>query len=116
MFGQLRFNYLNICDATLTDHTKLVNCLCQLNNGYIISGSDDKTIKVWNEENILESLSGHTYSVRALCQMNENSFTSASFDKTIKYGLWIIWNAFRTLEGHLSNVTRIIYHSSGCLF
>ena len=92
----------------------IIYLILKLNNGYIISGSDDKTIKIWKEENILESLSD-THSVRALCQINDNLFASASFDKTIK--IWSLDNmkCIQTLEGHQSNVTGIIYHSSGCL-
>ena len=38
------------CILTLTGHTSFVNCLLQLKNGDLVSGSADKTIKIWNIE------------------------------------------------------------------
>ena len=87
----------------------------ELNNGYILSGSDDNTIKVWKEDNNIKTLYGHQHSIRSFCQINDNLFASASFDKTIK--IWDInsMKCIQTLEGHHSNVIGIINHSSGNL-
>ena len=75
----------------LQGHTNSVTCLAldKVNNR-LYSGSDDKTIKVWNLETGKEitSLQGHTSSVRclALDRVN-NRLYSGSGDKTIK-----VWN------------------------
>ena len=81
----------------------------QLNNGDIISGSDDKLIKVWKkDENGVYKFShdivGHNHSVRTFCQLNDEVFCSGSFDKTIKF-----WNikkgkCIHTMKGHSGNV------------
>ena len=36
---------------TLTGHTDWINSLAVLPNGYLVSGSSDKTIKIWNTDN-----------------------------------------------------------------
>ena len=86
-----------------------------LSNNFLLSGSDDKTIKVWKDYEQLNELKGHTKSVRAFCEINKNLFASASFDKTIK--IWDINNMslFQTLTGHAANVICIMLHSSGYL-
>ena len=97
------------CTSTLLGHRKWVKCLCQLkNNNYILSGSDDKTIKVWSFNECIKTLIGHTNSVRTICQLNDFYFASGSFDKTIK--IWDITNfdCTQTLLGHNDLVLIII--------
>ena len=72
----------------LIGHKKWIKCLCQLSNKYLISGSDDKTIKIWSNKKCIKTLLGNGLSVRSLCQINEYFFASGSFDKTIK--IWDI--------------------------
>lgn len=79
-----------------------------LNNGILVSGSDDYTIKLWkNYENIL-TLDDHKHSVRTFCQINEKYFASGSFDCIIK--IWEIdtWKCIQTLYGHKSNIIYLI--------
>jgi WD40 repeat protein len=58
----------------------------------IISCSRDKTIKIWNAENLSISsridrkLGGHFHSVNAICQMDKTHFATCSDDKRI-----IVW-------------------------
>ena len=61
-----------------------------LNTKLIASGSDDKTIKIWNYESgeCISTLSGHTGLVTTLVYIpGLNFIVSGSFNKTIK-----IWN------------------------
>ena len=96
------------CINTLTGHTKWVKCLLELDNGTILSGSDDQSIKIWNYDKnedkyiLFNTLNEHKLSVRTLCQIDEKYFASGSFDYTIK--IWEIntWNCVETLNGHSS--------------
>ena len=61
------------CVATLSGHLQLrgnerVNCVAALPDGRVVSGSDDRTLKVWDvsSERCLHTLSGHTS--RARCR------------------------------------------------
>jgi WD40 repeat protein len=70
---------------TLVGHTQLVTCV-KVSDKSIISGSDDKTIRIWNEAGQLQkTLEGHKKPVTCL-QVVDNTIISGSEDKTI--GIW----------------------------
>lgn len=79
---------------TLTGHTKGVNCIDYSSCGetsYIISGSDDKTIRVWDyhTKQCVQVLSGHTQNVSCLIyHTNLPIIISSSEDCSVK-----IWNS-----------------------
>ncbi|VTZ67291.1 coatomer subunit beta, putative [Plasmodium chabaudi chabaudi] len=79
---------------TLTGHTKGVNCIDYSSSGetsYIISGSDDKTIRVWDyhTKQCIQVLSGHTQNVSCLIyHSNLPIIISSSEDCNVK-----IWNS-----------------------
>ena len=52
-----------------------------------VSGSRDKSIKVWDRVSLkpIQKLSLHRQSVNALLQQNEHSFVSVSDDKKMAY-------------------------------
>ena len=57
---------------------------------YIVSGSNDNTIKIWNFETKAEirTLTGHRDTIRSVAiSSDSSSIVSASFDSTIR-----IWN------------------------
>ena len=102
----------------LTGHTYPVRCLTHSNNSddkYIISGSDDYTLKLWrlSEEDTYDtvvevkaeySFEGHASPVTSVLCVEE-LIISGSADKTI-----IIWSLkarkiLRTLIGHTSDIT-----------
>lgn len=65
------------------------------NSKYIISCSEDKTIKIWNYEtySLINTLSNHTESATSLEHIANTKFIlSGSIDKSIK-----IWN-YETCE------------------
>ena len=98
----------NICLHVLKGHEKWVKCLLELDNGIIVTGSDDKSIKLWKDQINIKTIEEHKNSVRALCLINSKYFASGSFDYTIK--IWEInsWVCVQTLIGHNSNIICVI--------
>ena len=74
------------CIATLTGHTDQLWCLIELKNGDLVSGSSDKTIKIWNIERraCFQTLNGHTDTVRDLFELKNGNINSGGWDGTIK--------------------------------
>ena len=74
------------CILTLTGHTYYVLSLIQLRNGDLVSGSQDKTIKIWNIETraCIQTLTGHTRPVTDLLELKNGNIVSGSVDETIK--------------------------------
>ena len=83
---------------------------------YILSSSDDTTIKIWDWDNnfsLVKSLEDHVHYVMqlALHPRDLNTFASCSLDKSIK-----VWNlasgtkANFTLTGHLFGVNCVNYY------
>ena len=74
---------------TLTGHTGGICTLAIAPNGqYLVSGSEDKTIKIWHWESgeIRQTLSGHKQTVRILAiHPNGQTIVSGSDDKTVKF-------------------------------
>ena len=75
----------------------MVNCLCQLNNSYIISGGaekkvekiKDKSLIVWRTDKdnsyiYSQSLKGHNGDITCIIQLRDGNFASSSADHTIK--------------------------------
>ena len=86
-------------DQVLKDkHKGIVSCLCQLNNGYMVSGGSDKNegkkiikdrnIIVWRNENnyyfYKQTLKGHNGNISSVIQLRDGNFASSSADHTIK--------------------------------
>ena len=57
----------------------------QLKNGWLLSGSVDKTIKVWNVKKkiCLQTLVGHFDVIFGLCILNDDRFVSGGRDKEL---------------------------------
>jgi WD40 repeat protein len=73
----------------LKGHSAQINCIIQLCNKKLVSGSSDKTIIIWdskNNFNIEYTLKGHSDTICQLTQI-DNILISASGD-----GLLIFWN------------------------
>ncbi|MEH2323580.1 MAG: serine/threonine-protein kinase [Nostoc sp.] len=108
------------CLHTLTGHSRTlgsVNALAISPDGYTLaSGSDDKTIKLWdlNTQKILGSLSGHSHAVKSVAFSPDGQIlASASDDKTIK--LWQIetLKEICTLLGHSHAVKSVAFSPDG---
>lgn len=96
---------------TLRGHTDGVMCL-QFNETLqypsfpvLITGSYDRTIRIWNLEtgHEVRCLRGHARAIRAL-QFDEAKLITGSMDHTIRVWNWRKGECIRTLEGHTEGV------------
>ncbi|KAF8744095.1 WD40 repeat-like protein, partial [Rhizoctonia solani] len=104
---------------TLKGHTDGVMCL-QFNERLshpsfpvLITGSYDRTARVWNMETGAEvqCLKGHARAIRAL-QFDAAKLITASMDHTLKVWNWRNGTCVRTLEGHTEGVVCLNYDSN----
>lgn len=104
---------------TLKGHTDGVMCL-QFNERLshpsfpvLITGSYDRTARVWNMETGAEvqCLKGHSRAIRAL-QFDAAKLITASMDHTLKVWNWRNGTCVRTLEGHTEGVVCLNYDSN----
>ncbi|KAF8077719.1 phospholipase A-2-activating protein [Lyophyllum atratum] len=85
-------------DFSLLGHTENVCALDVTPGGTIISGSWDRTAKVWKNFALALDLKGHEQSVWAVLAVDEEQYLTGSADRTIK--LWQQHKAVHTYEGH----------------
>ena len=71
---------------TLNGHTNVVFSLTVLQNGNLVSGSVDNTIKIWNQTTgaLIQTLAGHTDGVDALTVLQNGNLVCGSRDNKIK--------------------------------
>src|SRR5258706_15232019 len=92
----------------LEGHSGLIHSVLVTPNGrLIVSGSADKTIRVWQLDSgrLLHTLEGHTASITSLAVTPDGrSIVSGSLDKTIR--VWDINSGIleRILKGHTGAV------------
>ena len=74
----------------LQGHTDYISCIAITNDQqYIVSGSDDKTIRIWNlqKRQVEAVLSGHSDWVTGIAITSDNKYiVSCSHDKHL--GIW----------------------------
>ena len=78
-----------ILEFSLSGHSECVLSLIQLRDGRLVSGSSDKTIKVWRLTTKKEefTLKGHNDIVNSLVELKDGKLASSSLDRTIK--IWV---------------------------
>ena len=107
---------LNLMKTVLTiknEFDQEIECISQLENGLVASGSKDKMIKLFNIQNNTYTteaiLVGHQYRVTKIVSIDNELFASSSYDHTIK-----IWRSIspydevKTLTGHDEAVFSIL--------
>lgn len=98
---------------TVKAHDKDINSLAFAPNGRaLVSGSQDKTAKVWRLEDgsLLGTLKGHKRGVWAVrCSPIEQVIATASADQTIRLWSASTFECLRTLEGHTASVLRLAF-------
>ena len=93
-------------------HTSWIACATVLNDGRFATGSDDKSIIIYNNKTFKPDLTikEHSSNVYSLIQLSSGILCSGSNDKTIK--LYNIngntYNVLQTLSYHTDTVTKII--------
>jgi WD40 repeat protein len=78
------------CINTLSGHTNSITSLLVLKNGNIVSGSNDKCMKIWecNTYQCIKTIEEHSKSVVSLINLIDGFYASGSIDNTFK-----VWNA-----------------------
>ena len=78
------------CLQTLSGHSKGVAAVAVLGADRIVSGSLDRTLKVWSLSSgeCLQTLSGHLAPVRAVAVLDADRIVSSSCDMTLK--MWSV--------------------------
>lgn len=93
-----------------------VGALAVLPDGRLASGSDDKTIRLWDLTRGRETarLEGHTHIISSLCVLPDGRVASGSWDHTIR--LWNVSTAkeIASLEVD-ANVAGLAALPNGCL-
>jgi len=87
--------------------------LSRCNVPVLITGSYDRTARVWNLETGRQilCLSGHTQPIRAL-QFDEAKLITGSMDHTMRVWDWRTGKCLRTLEGHTDGVVCLNFDST----
>eukprot|EP00128_Syssomonas_multiformis_P010173 Colp12_sorted_trinity150504_noHs@3633 len=87
---------------TLTGHNDAVSSLAAISGTVIVSGSWDKTARVWANGQCVQTLEGHSLAVWSVLVLPDGDVLTGSADKTIKR--WHDGKCVRTLTGHTGYV------------
>ncbi|MEH1922597.1 serine/threonine-protein kinase [Nostoc sp.] len=108
------------CLHTLSGHSGVssgVNTIAISPDGYtLVSGSDDKNIKLWdlNTQKVIASLSGHSQAVKSVAFSPDGQIlATASDDKTIKLWQFETLKEISTLLGHSHAVKSVAFSPDG---
>lgn len=105
--------------SELSGHTDGIMCLSfsnsvsQRRGPILITGSYDRTARVWDLETCeqLHVLRGHTRGVRCL-QFDDVKLITGSMDRTLKIWNWRTGELMRTLEGHTGGIVSLSFNES----
>jgi len=107
----------NIKIINLYGHKANVLCISIINDNLIVSGSEDKSIKIWDIKKLLclKTLHGHSDKVLALVKLSEDKICSSSSDSKIK--IWDIKSGIclKTFGDHRNWVISILAFSKDIL-
>mmetsp|Transcript_30777 Transcript_30777/g.55858 ORF Transcript_30777/g.55858 Transcript_30777/m.55858 type:complete len:398 (+) Transcript_30777:70-1263(+) len=97
-----------IPSKTLTGHQDVVRCVVVVGE-HIVSGSDDKALKVWEiaSGKCKATLQGHTSDVCCLAGLDDQRVISASKDKSLKVWDLAEMRCMTSYAGHKRHVTSV---------
>ncbi|KAI8902774.1 WD40-repeat-containing domain protein [Globomyces pollinis-pini] len=90
----------------LEGHKENICALAVSDTGELISGSWDKTAKIWKDGKCMFTLEGHEYAVWGVLALEGGLFVTGSADKTIK--VWKDGKAIKSFIGHQDAVRCLI--------
>eukprot|EP01102_Stenamoeba_stenopodia_P018518 TRINITY_DN6796_c0_g1_i3.p1 TRINITY_DN6796_c0_g1~~TRINITY_DN6796_c0_g1_i3.p1 ORF type:complete len:343 (+),score=47.34 TRINITY_DN6796_c0_g1_i3:97-1125(+) len=101
-------------------HSSAVYCLCELKDGRIVSGSQDRKLEVWDVEMMTETctLIGHQgwiWKVVELTTEPKPTIASGSDDKSVRIWDVTTGGCLRVLQGHTGNVRGLVVMLDGTL-
>ena len=100
-----------ISNYKLKNHSSYICCLCILNDGRLVSGSDDNSIIIYNNKTFKPDLitKEHNKGVTCVIQLNSGELISCSIDKTIKlYNIkGVQYEVIQTLNYHNNYVYKV---------
>ena len=96
-------------------HSKRVTCVAELRDGSIVSGSGDRTIRVWDTATGTEllRLEGHQDEVITLAVLPGGDIISGSADRTLRLWDSTTGRQLQCFEGHTGTVTSVTVLSDG---
>jgi WD40 repeat protein len=99
----------------LHGHHGHVNALAVLPDGRVVSGSNDKTVRVWNLETgrVLATFHGHEGYVNALAVLPNGRVVSGSHDNTVRVWDLETSRALATFHGHQGYVSALAVLPNG---
>ena len=80
-----------------------------MTNGDLVSGSCDRTLKIWRDGQCVNTLMGHTSWILSLILLPNGDLASGSSDD-IK--IWRNGQCLKTLNGHFGRVTALVVLSN----
>ncbi len=98
-------------------HDKDINCVTvSPNDALVASASQDKTIRLWNSEDLtpIATLNGHKRGVwKVLFSNVDKVLVSCSGDRTVKIWSVVDFTIVKTLEGHTASVLNTKFVNNG---
>ena len=102
---------LFITDPNYKGHTgKIISVAISSDNTFIISGSEDKTIRIWDvaSGNLLNVLEGHTSRISSVAlSKNDQFIVSGSLDKTVRLWDRVTGESVKIFCGHSHFVSSV---------
>ena len=117
--NNIQIRHLDSCKfvSTLEAHSDFVRCLEKIDDNRFASGSDDKTVKIWDANYFVclkTLITGHQSGISCLKSLPSNRLATGSF---LNIKIWNIESGecMQTLNGHLYCIFDIVYLPNGNL-